>query len=94
LAGKPIKDYYVGFTSIAQRISNWVQRGVYAYDVGTYFSQQDADHDTHFNGLDPIIVNGQVQYVSRKLPRSLPMYMIPEGVPGHKPPYKPFEPPQ
>jgi hypothetical protein len=80
-AGSTILDAYAGYrTSIAQLISNQLKRGVYAYDVGTYFSQQDANHDKHFDATS----------VTKKLPDSLPMYLIPAGVPGHKPSPVPF----
>jgi len=81
-AGLSVYDIYARYTtSIAQWISNTVKRGVYAYDVGMYFSQKDADHDKFFNGTD---AKGN----SRPMPNSLPMYMIPEGTPGQKP--RPF----
>jgi hypothetical protein len=56
-------------------------RPTFAYDVGVYFSHQDADHDGHFNGLD--LVNGKE--VARKVSWGLPMFTVPEGVPGSKP---------
>jgi hypothetical protein len=62
-----------GSISIAQLISNNIKRGVYAYDVGIYFSQLDAQHDPHRTGL------------GLYPPNALPMYMVPEGAPGHKP---------
>jgi hypothetical protein len=74
--------------SIAQLISNETQRGVYAFEVGVYFSQSDAAHDRHFDGTD--VVNGKK--VSRTVPNALPMYPVPAGVPGHKPPPIPFTP--
>ena len=64
---------YNGYVSIAQLISVNLNRGVYAYDVGMYFSQLDAQHDKNITG------NG------RHPPNALPMYMVPEGAPGHKP---------
>ena len=91
-AGTKVYDYNVGWTSIAQQISNQVKRGVYAWDVGMYFSHQDAAHDPHFNGKDPIIVNGQVVYVTRQVSFGLPMYMLSEGAKGHKPPPLLFTP--
>jgi hypothetical protein len=56
-------------------------RPTFAYDVGVYFSHQDADHDKHFNGLD--LVNGQE--VARKVSWGLPMFAVPEAVSGFKP---------
>jgi hypothetical protein len=72
-AGLTIFDTgYNGYVSIAQLISVNLNRGVYAYDVGMYFSQLDAQHDKHANGT------GQP-------PNALPMYMVPLGAPGRKP---------
>jgi hypothetical protein len=80
-AGVTIYDAYAIFeTSIAQQISNKTQRGVYAYTVGLYFSQLDADHDPYVNG------------VGRNGPSGVPAYMVPEGAPGHKPKTVPFTP--
>lgn len=79
-AGKIIVDYLVQYrTAIAELIANQLKRGVYAYEVGMYFSQLDASHDTHTNGEN-----------LKHPPNSLPMYMVPEGVPGHKPLPIPF----
>jgi hypothetical protein len=42
-----------------------------------YFSQKDAQDDQHVNGFyDP---------QGKNLPATLPMYMVPDGTPGHKP---------
>ena len=83
MAGTTILDHYAGYpTSIAQLISNQLNRGVYAYDVGVYFSQKDANNDQHFSGVS----------VTKNPPDALPMYMVPEGTPGHKPAMKPFCP--
>jgi hypothetical protein len=69
-----------GGSSIAQLISNQLHRGVYAYDVGTYFSSSNAANDTSINGI------------GLKAPLDLPVYMVPEGTPGKKPDYIPFTP--
>jgi len=80
--GQDVDDYYAQYkVSIARLIFNQIQRGVYAYKVGVYFSQSTPDKDRHFNGLD--IIKGK--RVSRKLPNSLPMYAVPQGLPGQKP---------
>jgi hypothetical protein len=80
-AGEIIFDtLYHGQTAIAQLISNNIKRGVYAYEVGMYFSQQDAQHDRYRTG------NGRIE------PEVLPTYMVPEGVPGHKPNANSFTP--
>jgi hypothetical protein len=72
-------------TAIAQLIANNLKRGVYAYNVGVYFSQYDAQHDPHVSALLP---NGGMLYG----PSSLPDYMVPDGAPRHKPDYIPFRP--
>src|SRR5207245_4389649 len=54
---------------MAQLISNQLKRRVYAYEVGTYFSQQDANHDQHYSGASVKV-----------LPDSLPMYAVPQGL--------------
>jgi hypothetical protein len=78
-AGQRVYDYYAqGPTSIAQLISNQLQRGVYAYEVGTYFSSKPAATDPYFDGK------------GRYAPSELPVYMVPAGVPGHKPGPIPF----
>jgi hypothetical protein len=64
---------YPGYVSIAQLISANLNRGVYAYDVGMYFSQVDIQHDKYITGA------------GRTIPNTLPVHMIPEGAPGHKP---------
>jgi hypothetical protein len=82
-AGVTLYDYYALFeTSIAQLISNQTQRGVYAYTVGMYFSLNDAAHATSKN------YTGE----PNPLPASLPLYLVPNGPPGHKPSPKPFTP--
>ncbi len=73
-AGLTILDTsYNGYVSIAQLVSVNLNRGVYAYDVGMYFSHLDIQHDKYTTG------------VGRRISNVLPIYMIPEGVPGHKP---------
>ncbi len=73
-AGLAILDTsYNGYVSIAQLVSVNLNRGVYAYDVGMYFSHLDIQHDKYTTG------------VGRRISNVLPIYMIPEGVPGHKP---------
>jgi hypothetical protein len=69
-----------GGSPIAQLISNQLHRGVYAYDVGTYFSSSNAANDKSTNGI------------GLQAPLDLPVYMVPEGTPGHKPDYIPFTP--
>jgi len=67
-------DYYAHTpTTIAQILSKQLTRKVYAYDVGLYFSNLDANHDTYFNGI------------GRTGPSTLPDYLIPEGSPRGKP---------
>jgi hypothetical protein len=66
-------DYYAQYKiNIAQLLSNQLVRGVYGYDVGMYFSDKDANHDPYFGA------HGRVA------PNDLPVYMIPNGAPGHK----------
>lgn len=62
-----------GPTSIAQLISNNITRGVYGYDVGTYFSHDTIANDRYVNGK------------GRTTSEVLPIYMIPAGAPHHKP---------
>ncbi len=69
-----------GGSSIAQLISNQLNRGVYAYDVGVYFSSYTIANDPYTSG------NG------RKAPADLPVYAVPVGAPHQKPNYKPFTP--
>ena len=69
-----------GGSSIAQLISNQLHRGVYAYEGGTYFSASNAANDKSINGI------------GLNAPPDLPVYMVPEGTPGKKPPYVPFTP--
>jgi hypothetical protein len=57
---------HAGSASIAQLTSNQLQRGVYAYTMGMYFTQNA--NDTHISGAQ--LPNP---------PGSLPMYMVPEG---------------
>jgi hypothetical protein len=67
-------DYYAHTpTTIAQLLSKQLTRGAYAYDVGMYFSNLDANHDPYVNGS------------GRNGPNTLPDYLIPEGAPGNKP---------
>ena len=59
---------------IAKLLKRQLQRGVYGYSVGTYFSNLDRFHEKKFGylrGQDP--------------PAQLPIYLVPEGVPFHKP---------
>ncbi len=82
-AGADLTDYYKQYPiSIAKLISNQLNRGVYAYTVGVYFSQLDADHDKLFAPTK----------LTKNPPDSLPMYAVPEGTPGHKPSAQPFCP--
>jgi hypothetical protein len=68
-----------GGSSIAQLLSNQLQRGVYAYDVGVYFSKYTAANDPYIRGD------------GRKAPGDLPVYPVPEGA-QPKPGYQPFTP--
>jgi hypothetical protein len=68
-----------GGSSIAQLMSNQLQRTVNAYYVGTYFSSSNASNDTTFGGLP-------------QGPSDLPDYMVPVGPPHRKPQYIPFVP--
>ena len=52
---------------------NQLNRGVYAYDVGMYFSSKTPASDPYFNGE------------GRLAPGDLPVYMVPAGAPGSKP---------
>jgi hypothetical protein len=80
-AGTAIDDALAGYTrSIAQIIANQLKRGVYAYDVGMYFSRQTANQDSNFSG----------KLVTTKFSDTLPIYMVPEGTPGSKPSPVPF----
>jgi hypothetical protein len=73
-AGLTVFDTSVNqYASIAQLISVNIARGVFAYDVGIYFSQLDAQQDQHIRG------------VGLYPPDALPMYVVPEGSPGQKP---------
>lgn len=64
---------YMGQPAIAQLLSNQLKRGVYAYEVGMFFSQNP--NDQHINGIG--VPNP---------PDTTPIYMIPEGaVPKPKP---------
>jgi len=82
-AGKTVPDYWANgnLTSIAQLIANQLRRGVYAYDVGTYFSSMNAANDPNFGP-------GK----GWKGPSDLPVYMIPLGAPHNKPNPVPFIP--
>lgn len=67
-------DYYANaWTSIAQMIATQLNRGVYAYEVGTYFSNVVASQDQYSSGE------------GRQGPSTLPDYLIPEGAKGKKP---------
>lgn len=66
------------WTSIAVMVLDQLRRGVYAYDVGMYFSSYTAANDPYFDGK------------GRLAPPDLPVYMVPTGVPGQKPPPIPF----
>lgn len=80
-AGEEIDDYYAGYrTSIAQMIANQIQRGVFAYEVGTYFSRNTPATDPK-NAAD-----------KQKFATRLPIYMVPVGPAGRKPGYKPVTP--
>ena len=73
-AGVDVDDYYwLAPTSIAKGLSLVTQRGVYAYQVGMYFSQLDAAHDNHVTG------EGLAHF-----PSTPPIYMVPVGAPGRK----------
>lgn len=66
-------DYFANnWISIAQLISNVIQHGVYAYDVGVYFSHKDANHE-------------DVKFRTGILDSNLPVYMVPVGGPPKKP---------
>jgi hypothetical protein len=78
-AGLTIDDYLSQTrTAIAQPIANNLKRGVYAYDVGMYFGPNDIQDDRYRTG------------VGRIAPAVLPVYMVPDGAPGHKPGPIPF----
>ena len=73
-AARRIDDYFSNSpTSIARPIANNLQRGVEAYDVGLYFSPYDAHDDPDRTAI------------GRSGPSILPVYMVPVGVPHHKP---------
>lgn len=68
--------------AIAQEIADQIRRNVDAYSVGMYFSIRDIGSATSKNYLgerDP-------------LPASLPLYLVPIGPAGHKPPATLFSP--
>jgi hypothetical protein len=70
--------WYNGHKPIAQAISNQLNRGVYGYEDGMFFSKDPNEKAINGIGLpDP--------------PDHLPMYMIPEGAPP-KPGPIPFQP--
>lgn len=73
-AGSPVH----GGDSIAQLSSNQLQRVVWAYQTGLYFSSLDANHET--------------MIVRKAGPNDLPTYMVPVGTVGHKPQPIPFQP--
>jgi hypothetical protein len=82
VAGVPNDSTGVSTTPIAKLLAKQINRGVYAYTVGTYLSLKDAGSATSSNWTgEPKI-----------LPTSLPMYLIPDGPPGHKKPPTPFCP--
>ena len=82
--GADIADYYKQYPiSIAQLISKQLNRRVYAYTVGVYFSQLPLD-----DPRQPYTVTKGM----KNPPDSLPMYAVPDGTPGNKPPAKPFCP--
>jgi hypothetical protein len=69
-----VNDFYAHTpTTIAQLLSKQLSRGVYAYDVGVYFSSLTANQDPYFNGNN------------RNGPNVLPDYLIPAGAPVNKP---------
>ena len=80
-------DYNNQQIAIAQLIANNLNRGVYAYAVGAYFSHLDAAHDPYYDGQDPTHPGK-----ARKVSEVLPMYLITEGRPGEKPSFLPFCP--
>lgn len=85
-AGVALFDYLAQtYTSIAQLIANNIRRGVYAYTVGVYFSQQGIADDPWVTGTD---FKGN----PRTIPESLPIYMVPVGTPHNKPNPKGFTP--
>jgi hypothetical protein len=73
--------------AIAQLISNNVNREVFAYPAGIYFSHLDAVHDPYYDGMDPTHPGK-----SRIMSEYLPMYLIPAGTPGDRPSFVPFCP--
>gem|GEM_PF-7066830 len=58
-----------------QRLRQHQLHPAHAYRVGMYFSVNDAAHATSTNYLGE----------PNPLPASLPLYLIPNGPPGHKP---------
>lgn len=68
-------DYAQTLTSIQLLIAKQLNRSVYAWEVSLYASHQDRYHDQIFAAVlgtpDPT--------------PTLPMYMVPNGKPGHKP---------
>lgn len=82
-AAETIYDHYAIFeTSIAQLLANNTRRGVYAYKASTYFSIKDREHAQSSNWTGE----------PNPLPEHVPIYLIPEGKPGLKPPRIPFTP--
>ncbi len=61
-------------TPIAKLLARQLNRNVRGYKVGTYLSLKDAAHATSKNRTGE----------PNPLPGTLPMYLIPEGAPGHK----------
>ncbi len=74
VSGVPNDTTGISGTPIAKLLARQIGRRVYAYAVGTYFSVKNAAHATSSNWAGE----------SKILPTSLPMYLIPEGTPGHK----------
>lgn len=66
-------DYFANnYISIAQLVSNVVQHGVYAWDVGVYFSHKNVNDENVKNRTGVVDPN-------------LPIYMVPIGGPPKKP---------
>jgi len=79
-AGHTVQDVYAQITtSIGQLLAYQLQRNVYAYDGGLYFSSNTAASDRYYDGTDPY--TGK----SRFGPSILPDYLVPAGDPGSKP---------
>lgn len=67
-----------GQSPIAQLVANQLQRSVFGYPTGLYFSPLDAAHET--------------ETIRQKAPSDLPVYLVPIGHSGHKPPPILFRP--